>query len=317
MTIAIAIHGGAGTIRRSELTPEKDLAYRIGLSAALEAGLMILRDGGTALDSVIAAVTELEENPLFNAGRGAVFTLEGTHELDAAVMEGSTQAAGSVTGVRTVKNPIQLARRVMEATPHVILGFEAADAFAREQGFACIPTDYFHTESRWQALQLEKARLAAGGNPEEAPEDRRHGTVGAVALDTQGRLAAATSTGGMTAKRPGRIGDTPIPGAGTWADSHCAVSCTGHGESFIRTAAAHDLAARMAYGGLSLAEAADAVIHGSIPAMGGSGGLVAVDAQGRVVMPFHCEGMYRAAVDGRGCRTIAIYQDEISPFSRM
>jgi beta-aspartyl-peptidase (threonine type) len=317
MTIAIAIHGGAGTIRRSELTPEKDIAFRAGLEAALEAGLLILRAGGTALDAVTAAVTALEDNPLFNAGRGAVFTLEGTHELDAAVMDGSTRAAGSVTGVQTVKNPIQLARRIMAATPHVILGFAAAEAFAKEQGLECVPPDYFFTENRWQALQQEKARLAAGGAPEAGHEERKHGTVGAVALDAEGRLAAATSTGGMTAKRAGRIGDTPIPGAGTWADAHCAVSCTGHGESFIRAAAAHDLAARMAYGGLSLAEAADAVIHGSIPALGGSGGLVAVDAQGRVAMPFHCEGMYRAAVDGQGHRTIAIYQDEIGFFSSM
>ncbi len=316
MTIALAIHGGAGTIRRAELTPEKDAALREGLKAALEAGHATLRSGGSALDAVEAAVVALEDDPLFNAGRGAVFTLDGTHELDAAVMDGATGQAGAVAGVKLVRNPVRLARRVMEASPHVFLGFEAADAFAREQGLACVPQDYFSTESRWQALLLEKARLAAGGFPEDAPEDRRHGTVGAVALDAMGRLAAATSTGGMTAKRPGRIGDTPVIGAGTWADGRCAVSCTGHGESFIRAAAAHDLAARMAYGGLRLEQAAEAVVHGALPGLGGSGGLIAIDAQGNVAMPFNSEGMYRAWVAFQGQPSVAIYGGENGSFSR-
>jgi L-asparaginase / beta-aspartyl-peptidase len=315
MTIAIAIHGGAGTIRRSEITPEKDAALRAGLAAALEAGHAVLRQGGSALDAVTAAVVTLEDDLLFNAGRGAVFTLDGTNELEAAVMDGSTQAAGTVLGVKTVKNPVKLARRVMEATPHVTLGFAAADAFAREQGLECVTSDYYYTEARWQALTQEKSRLAAGGSPEEAPEDRKHGTVGAVALDEAGCLAAATSTGGMTAKWAGRVGDTPIIGAGTWADARCAVSCTGHGESFIRAAAAHDIAARLAYGGQTVAEAAEAVVNRTLVDLGGSGGVIAVDKQGRIAMPFNCEGMYRAMVDGQGHRGVAIYREENGPIS--
>jgi beta-aspartyl-peptidase (threonine type) len=315
MTIAIAIHGGAGTIRRAELTPEKDTALRAGLAEALEAGHAVLRAGGSALDAVTAAVVALEDNPLFNAGRGAVFTLDGTHELEAAIMDGSDQAAGTVLGVKTVRNPIKLARRVMEATPHVSLGFAGADAFAREQGLACATPEYFFTESRWQALQLEKMRLAGGGSPEDAPEERRHGTVGAVALDASGRLAAATSTGGMTAKWAGRVGDTPLIGAGTWADARCAVSCTGHGESFIRAAAAHDIAARVAYAGQTAAQAAETVVNQTLVDLDGSGGVIVVDAMGRISMPFNCEGMYRAMVDGRGRREVAIYRDETRPIS--
>lgn len=317
MTIALAIHGGAGTLRRAEMTPEREAALRTGLGAALEAGHAVLRAGGCALDAVVAAVMALEDDPLFNAGRGAVFTLDGTHELDAAVMDGATGRAGAVAGARTVRNPILLARRIMEATPHVFLGFEAADAFAREQGLECVTQDYFSTEGRWRALQQEKARLEAGGGPEDAPADRRHGTVGAVALDSEGHVAAATSTGGMTAKRPGRIGDTPVIGAGTWADRRCAVSCTGHGESFIRAAAAHDLAARVAYGGASLEEAAEAVIHGTLPSLGGEGGLIAVDTEGHLALPFNSEGMYRAGIDGAGHRLLAIYRDEEGAFSSL
>lgn len=307
MTFALAIHGGAGTIRRAELTPEKEVALRAGLEAALESGHAILRAGGSAIDAVTAAVVALEDDPLFNAGRGAVFTLEGRNELDAAVMDGASGLAGAVAGVRTVRNPVLLARRIMETSPHVFLGFEAADAFAREQGLACVPPGYFFTENRWQALQLEIARLAAGGRAEEAPDDRRHGTVGAVALDAAGRLAAATSTGGMTAKRPGRIGDTSVIGAGTWADARCAVSCTGHGESFIRAAAAHDVAARLAYGSWTLDAAADEVIHRLLAQRGGSGGLIALDAEGRIAAPFNSEGMYRAWVAPGGRREVAIF----------
>jgi beta-aspartyl-peptidase (threonine type) len=315
VTIAIAIHGGAGTILRSELTPEKDAALRAGLAAALEAGHALLRQGGSALDAVTAAVVALEDNPLFNAGCGAVFTREGTHELEAAIMDGSTRAAGTVTGVTLAKNPIKLARRVMEATPHVTLGFAAADAFAREEGLECVPQGYYSTESRWQALQLEKSRLAAGGDPADAPEDRKHGTVGAVALDAQGRLAAATSTGGMTAKRSGRIGDTPIIGAGTWADARCSVSCTGQGESFIRSAGAHDIAARIAYAGQTAAQAAESLVQGTLVELGGSGGVIVLDVHGQIAQPFNCEGMYRALVDGMGRREVAIYRDEELPFS--
>lgn len=310
MTIAIAIHGGAGTLRRKDMTPEKDRQMREGLSAALEAGHRVLREGGKALDAVIASVTSMENNPLFNAGKGAVFTLDGTVELEAAVMDGATQDAGTVTGVTVARNPVLLARRVMESTPHVTLGFSAADAFARKEGLECVPPDYYFTEQRWQALQLEKARIAAGGSLEDAPEDRKHGTIGAVALDDQGRLAAATSTGGRTAKWPGRIGDTAVIGAGTWADGNCAISCTGHGEVFVRAAAAHDVAARMAYKGQTLREASDAVVLQTLVRMGGTGGMIGVDAAGNVAMPLNCEGMYRGMVDGRGTRMIAIYGDE-------
>ncbi len=297
-------------MRRQEMTPEKDRQMREGLSAALEAGHRVLREGGTSLDAVIASVTSMEDNPLFNAGKGAVFTLDGTIELEAAVMDGASRDAGTVTGVTVARNPVRLARRVMEATPHVTLGFSAADAFARKEGLECVSPDYYYTERRWQALQEEKARIAAGGTEADVPEDRKHGTIGAVALDERGRLAAATSTGGRTAKWPGRVGDTAIIGAGTWADETCAVSCTGHGEMFIRAAAAHDVAARMAYLGQTLREASDAVVRQTLVGMGGTGGMIAVDAKGNVAMPLNCEGMYRGMVDGQGTRMIAIYGDE-------
>ena len=310
MSIAIAIHGGAGVIRRADLDAGREQQFRAGLAESMEAGHAVLRQGGSALDAVIAAVMAMEDNPLFNAGRGAVFTLDGTQEMEAAVMDGSSQDAGSVTGLTRVAHPVLVARRVMERSPHVTLGFAAADAFARGEGFESMPPGYHFTAHRWQALLEEKARMAQGGGEGDVPEDRKHGTVGAVALDGQGRLAAATSTGGRTAKWAGRIGDTPVIGAGTWADGHCAVSCTGHGESFVRVAAAHDLAARMAYLGCSLQEAGDAVIHGTLARIGGTGGLVAVDARGRVAMPFNSEGMYRACVDGDGNRRLAIFDDE-------
>lgn len=304
MTIALAVHGGAGPLDRAELDPERDAALRAGLAAAREAGYRLLQNGGSALDAVALAVALLEDDPLFNAGRGADFTLDGTVELEAAIMDGHTQAAGSVTGVGIARNPVKLARRVMEASPCVMLGFTAADAFAQAQGLECVAPDYFFTEARWQALQQEKARLAADR------ENTNHGTVGAVALDSQGRLAAATSTGGRAAKWPGRIGDSPLIGAGTWADRRCAVSATGHGEFFIRAAVAHDIAARLAYAGQPLAEAAYSVINGSLLELGGSGGVIAVDAQGHIAMPFNCTGMYRAMVDGTGRRELALYRDE-------
>ncbi|MBI3144847.1 MAG: isoaspartyl peptidase/L-asparaginase [Pseudogulbenkiania sp.] len=308
MTIALAVHGGAGPISRADHNPERDAVLRAGLAAALDAGHRLLHKGGSALDAVTAAVALLEDDPLFNAGRGADFTLDGTIELEAAIMDGHSQAAGSVTGVGVAKNPVKLARRVMETTPCVMLGFAAADASARTEGLACVTPDYFFTEPRWQALLQEKARLAAGLDTDTAPD--RHGTVGAVALDHQGRLAAATSTGGRCAKWTGRIGDTPLIGAGTWADRHCAVSATGHGEYFIRAAVAHDIAARLAYAGQTLADAADSVINGTLLELGGSGGVIAVDVHGHVVMPFNCAGMYRAMVDGEGRRELALYRDE-------
>ncbi|WP_137939936.1 isoaspartyl peptidase/L-asparaginase [Chitinivorax sp. B] len=308
MTIALAIHGGAGTLRRSELSLDQEAAYLAGLNAALDAGLTILQQHGSALDAVTEAVVVLEDNPLFNAGRGAVFNSAGQIEMEAAIMHGPNQAAGSVTGLRRTRNPVRLARVVMERTPHVMLGFEAADRFAVESGLPQCDADYFHTERRWQALQDELERLAVGGSDADVPEDRKHGTVGAVALDHAGRLAAATSTGGRTAKWPGRIGDTPVIGAGTWADIHCAVSGTGHGEFFVRTAVAHDIAARLRYGGFTLQQAADDAIQ-ILTAMGGCGGVIAVDHHGQIAMPFSTEGMYRAAVNGQGQRMVAIYHD--------
>jgi len=308
MTIAIAIHGGAGVLPRAEMSAEMERAYRAALTASLDAGHAVLARGGSALDAVTAAVLSMEDDPLFNAGKGAAFTADGKIELDAAVMEGSTRNAGAVTGVSVARNPVLLARRVMENASCVMVGYAGADALARDLGLECVTPDYFYTQRRWDALQLELARIASGASDQGVPEDRRHGTIGAVALDSQGRTAAATSTGGRTAQCPGRIGDSPVIGAGTWADPLCAVSCTGSGEHFIRVAAAHDVAARMAYLGQTLQEACDTVIHQSVgELMGATGGLVAVDAQGHVAMPFHCEGMYRAMVDGQGRRLVAVY----------
>ncbi|AUH52575.1 beta-aspartyl-peptidase [Chromobacterium sp. ATCC 53434] len=310
MTIALALHGGAGTLRRSDMDPELERAYRAGLEAALEAGYAVLRGGGAALDAVCAAVCALEDDPLFNAGRGSVFNLDGRQEMEAAVMDGGRQDAGSVAGLSRVKNPVLLARAVMERSPHVTLGYAAAEDFAARLGLDTRPPEYFHTDKRWQALLAEKERLANGGADDDIPEDRKHGTVGAVALDAQGRLAAATSTGGRTAKWPGRIGDTPVIGAGTWADAYCAVSATGHGEYFVRAAAGHEISARVRHLDETLDQACHAVVYGQLLPMGGTGGVVAVDRRGRVALPFNCEGMYRAAVDGDGRRLIAIYADD-------
>ena len=309
MTIAIAIHGGAGTLTREDMTGEKERAYRAALATALDAGHAVLRRGGSALDAVTAAVLVMEDDVLFNAGRGSAFGVDGTITMDASVMDGATRRAGSVTGLTVARNPVLAARCVMESTPNVMVGFQGADAIVRGFGLAVEPPEYFRTQRRWDALQLEKARMEAGGTAEGVPEDRRHGTIGAVALDEGGHLAAATSTGGRTAKWVGRIGDSPVIGAGTWADGTCAVSCTGDGECFIRIAAAHDVAARMAYLGETVAQASDHVIHGALAGMGSTGGMVVVDAAGNVAMPFHCEGMYRAMVDGRGNRMIAIYPE--------
>lgn len=308
MPFALAIHGGAGTIRRTDISAEQEVALLAGLGQALDAGLAVLAGGGSALDAVTASVCALEDNPLFNAGRGAVFNADGQIELEAAVMDGRERRAGSVTGVQRVRNPVLLARRVMEATPHVTLGFAAADAFAEQQGLPLADASYFHTQQRWDALQSELARLQAGGTEAEVSEQVKHGTVGAVALDVRGSLAAATSTGGRTAKMAGRIGDTPVIGAGTWADDLVAVSGTGHGESFIRCAAAHEVASRVRYIGQPLGDACDEIVHGQLMEIGGSGGLIAIDWEGHVAMPFNSEGMYRAAVDAWGNRTIAIYR---------
>ncbi|HYM72770.1 MAG TPA: isoaspartyl peptidase/L-asparaginase, partial [Stellaceae bacterium] len=252
---ALAVHGGAGTLRRGDMTAEREARYRAGVAAALVAGRAILADGGSALDAVTAAVCALEDDPLFNAGRGAVFTRAGTQEMDAAVMEGRDRRAGAVAGIFGPRNPVRAARAVMELTPHVLLVGEGAMAFCRAAGLAFEERSYFFTEARRQALAATLAQEAEGRA--DADESRRHGTVGAVARDRAGDLAAATSTGGMTAKYPGRVGDSPIIGAGTYADNAtCAVSATGHGEVFIRYAAAHDVAARIGHKGQPLAEAA-------------------------------------------------------------
>lgn len=300
---ALVIHGGAGTISPEQITPAIERDLRAGLQAALDAGRAILENGGSSLDAVAAAVRVLEDNPLFNAGRGAVFTSAGTHEMDAAIMDGRTLMAGAVGGVERVKNPILLARAVMEKSPHVILAGKCAEDFARQLGLEIVDPKYFYTEQRWQALERVRAARA-----EMLSDADRHGTVGAVALDRAGNLAAATSTGGNTNKWPGRIGDTPLIGAGTYANNKtCAVSATGDGEFFIRAVAAHDVSALLEYGGLNLEAAASAVID-KIGALGGAGGLIAVDREGNIALPFNTAGMYRGYLSVDGTRSVAIYK---------
>ena len=303
--IAIAIHGGAGVISRASMTAENERAYREDLGRALDAGYAVLESGGAGMDAVVAAVKILEDSPYFNAGKGAVFNHEGLNELDAAIMDGATQKAGAVAGVRHVKNPIELARMVMERTPHVLLSGEGAEEFALEQGVALVPGSYFYTERRWK--QLEDAQRAE--RTASLTEDIGYfGTVGAVARDRNGNLAAATSTGGMTNKRWGRIGDSPIIGAGTYADNAtCAVSATGSGEYFIRAVVAHEICARVRLSGVSAATAARDVVHGRLKEIGGDGGVIVVDRDGALSLEFNTEGMFRAARDSRGRREIAIY----------
>ena len=301
----LAIHGGAGTLPRSEMSAESERNYRSGLNEALSAGYTVLQSGGGSLDAVTAAVVMLEDNPLFNAGRGAVFTLEGGNELDASIMEGSTLKAGAVCGLTKIKNPVQLARAVMQRSEHVMLAADGAEEFARSLGFEFVPQSYFHTDARWK--QLERIR---GGDASLSALTISHvGTVGAVALDAAGHLAAATSTGGMTGKRYHRIGDTPIIGAGTYADDRsCAVSATGHGEIFIRAAVAHDICARMRFGGRSLSQAVREVVLQELPAMQGEGGVVSIDAAGEIAMEFNSEGMFRASRREGEQPIVAIYR---------
>jgi len=310
----LAIHGGAGTILRNKMTPEREAAYHAGLRRALDAGRVVLADGGTALNAVTAAVMALEDEPLFNAGRGAVYTAAGKQEMDAAVMDGRDRSAGAVAGICGPRNPVLAARAVMEHSGHVLLIGESAMAFCRERGLAFEEPSYFFTEQRWQALQETLAMRKSGA--EDQDESRKHGTVGAVARDRHGNLAAATSTGGMTAKSPGRVGDSPVIGAGTWADNEtCAVSATGHGEIFIRYAAAHEIASRMRYAGQSLDEASRAVVIDMLAPAGGSGGVIAVDHTGAVSLPFNCSGMYRGMVKGDGVLRTAIYDEPLMDFS--
>ncbi len=302
-TPVIAIHGGAGTLSRAHISAEQERAYHAALQQVLLAGQAVLAQGGTAMEAVCEAVRLLEDCPLFNAGHGAVFTAQATHELDAAVMDGATLAAGAVAGVSRIRNPVQAARAVMQNGQHVLMVAEGAERMAQEAGLATVEPSYFSTPARHAQLLAAQARQAgvvldhdgaAALAGRAIDEGRKMGTVGAVALDAHGHLAAATSTGGMTNKLPGRLGDSPLIGCGTYADDRtAAVSCTGHGESFIRVAAAHDVCARMAYGGASLESATQAVVHEALPAVQGTGGLIAVDRQGNVCLPFNTEGMYR------------------------
>ncbi len=296
----MVIHGGAGTIERRNMTAANEEAHRAGLEQALRAGYDVLKKGGSSLDAVEATIRVLEDNPLFNAGKGAVFTHEGTNELDSSIMDGRTLKAGAVAGLQHIRNPISLARLVMEKSPHVMLDGEGAEAFAKKMGIPFVDQKYFYTEDRWQELQKKKSSPGA-------PSDK-HGTVGAVALDQAGNLAAGTSTGGMTNKEFGRIGDSPIIGAGTYAnDRTCAVSCTGDGEYFIREVVAYDVSALMDYKDVPVQEAAQTVID-KVGKLGGTGGLIAIDKQGNFAMPFNSSGMYRGTIDAAGKISVEIYR---------
>ena len=305
---ALVIHGGAGVIERDQLSAAEEQAIRADLEAALEAGNVVLAAGGSALDAAQAAGVALEESPRFNAGKGAVYNAEGRHELDASVMEGHTRRAGAVAGVETIRNPVKLARAVMEHSPHVMMISAGAERFADTQPqIERVANDWFDTETRRAQLDQEQARERSEA---EGLRGKYFGTVGAVALDVHGNLAAATSTGGMTNKRYGRVGDSPVIGAGTWADERCAVSGTGWGEFFLRNVVAHDIAARIAYGGATLAAAADAVILQRVPELGGDGGAIAVDRNGNIAMPFSTVGMYRGWIAMDGSRGTAIFGQE-------
>ena len=308
---ALAIHGGAGTILRKNMTPEKEKAYREKLEEALAVGEKILKEGGSSMDAVTQTIMVMENSPLFNAGKGAVFTNEGKNELDASFMEGKEMNAGAVGGLTNVKNPILAARAVMENSDHVLLTGKGAETFSKEQNLEIIDPKYFYTERRWESLQRaiksEKVELS---EDEDKDGDRKHGTVGCVALDKNGNLAAGTSTGGMTNKRYNRFGDVPIIGAGTYANNNtCAVSCTGHGEYFIRWAVAHDISAMMEYKGVDLKTASEAVINEKLVKVEGSGGAICVDKYGNVSLPFNTAGMYRGFVKANGEKGVAIFKD--------
>ncbi len=302
---AIAIHGGAGTILKQNMTAEKEKAYRDTLTKALEIGYAVLEKGGSSLDAVERTIRFMEDSPLFNAGKGSVFTNKGTNEMDASIMEGRSLRAGAVAGVRRLQNPITVARLVMEKSPHVMMVGEGAEQFAKTQGVEWVDPSFFHTERRWK--DLEKAR--ARENKKAAKKTDKHGTVGVVALDQAGNLAAGTSTGGMTNKKYGRVGDSPIIGAGCYADNQsCAVSATGHGEYFIRAAVAHEIAARIKHRGEGVQQAADAVVRDQLVHMGGSGGVIAMDRQGRVAFSFNTPGMYRGSRVKGGQPYVGIYK---------
>ncbi|MFK3660079.1 beta-aspartyl-peptidase [Scandinavium sp. NPDC088450] len=307
----IAIHGGAGAISRATMSPERERDYVQALSSIVEAGQKMLEAGASALDTVTEAVRLLEECPLFNAGKGAVFTANETHELDACVMDGYSLQAGAVAGVKHLRNPVLAARLVLEQSPHVLLIGEGAEKFAANHGMESVPNEYFSTPERLYQLRQAQEAGETVLDHSGAPLDERSkmGTVGAVALDAAGNLAAATSTGGMTNKLPGRVGDSPIIGAGCYANNaSVAVSCTGTGEVFMRTLAAYDISALMEYGGLSLNEACERVVLEKLPALGGSGGLIAIDREGNVVLPFNSEGMYRAYAYAGDTPSVGIYR---------
>jgi L-asparaginase / beta-aspartyl-peptidase len=303
MKFGMVIHGGAGTIERSEMTAENEAAHRAGMEQSLKAGYEVLERGGSSLDAVEAAIRVLEDNPLFNAGKGAVFTHEGTNELDSSIMDGKTLKAGAVARLQHIRNPISLARLVMDKSSRVMLDGDGAEAFAKKMGVTLVDQKYFYTDERWQELQ-KKLKTTSG----PVSDKDRHGTVGAVALDNAGNLAAGTSTGGMTNKELGRIGDSPIIGAGTYADNRtCAVSCTGDGEYFIRSVVAYDIAAMMKYKGMPLKEAAHAAID-KVGKLGGTGGLIAIDKDGNFTMPFNTSGMYRGRIGPDGKISVEIYR---------
>lgn len=303
----MVIHGGAGAMAKEHMSAEMEKAYLSALDSAIDIGEGILRNGGDALDAVEETIRFLEDCPLFNAGKGAVFAHEGTVELDASIMDGRTQQAGAVAGVKIVKNPVSLAREVMEHSPHVFLSGRGAEQFAIKQGLDTVGPEWFFTQDRWDALERARAGERKSGWISEH-DGEKFGTVGCVARDQQGNLAAGTSTGGTTNKRWNRIGDSPVIGAGTYADNAvCAISCTGHGEYFIRYAVAHDVWALMAYKGWKLAKAADHVINEKLAAKGGQGGLIAVDSKGNIAMPFNTKGMFRGYAKP-GERDLAIYR---------
>ncbi len=312
------IHGGAGAIERSKMTPALEQEYRAKLTEALEAGYRVLKANGSGLDAIEAALRIMEDSPLFNAGKGAVFTSAGTNELDSSIMDGRTLSAGAVAGLKHIKNPISLARMVMAQSPHVMMVGEGAETFARQQGVAMTPQSYFYTERRWKDLQRVKAeeeqqrklpKKSGRGARDMSDYVDKHGTVGAVALDRAGNLAAGTSTGGTTNKRFGRVGDSPIIGAGTYANNEsCAVSATGDGEYFIRAAVAHDISALVGYKGLSVQAAADAVLA-KVKQLGGTGGVIVLDRNGNFATPFNTAGMYRGHIGPDGRAIVEIYQE--------
>jgi L-asparaginase / beta-aspartyl-peptidase len=318
----LVIHGGAGTILKSQMTPEKEKAYNDALNKALQIGNDILKSGGSALDAVEATVRSMEDDPLFNAGKGAVFTNEGKNELDAAIMNGKTLAAGSVAGVTVIKNPISAARAVMEKSPHVMMTGAGAEKFAKQQGIEIVDPSYFYTEARWKGLQKAKAADSAAMQLDHADttkqsavkqvenKDYKYGTVGAVALDQYGSLAAATSTGGMANKKFGRVGDAPIIGSGTYADNKTvAISCTGWGEYFIRLVMAKSISDMLEFGKMKLLAAANEMVMKRLPALGGDGGLIAVDKNGNIAMPFCTDGMYRGYIKSNGEKQVKIYKE--------